>query len=270
MVMRNLSHEPDLKCWNKDKLRRSIFKDPRIEDVVHIDNKYEVVPTMIAMYNFQEKPLAGLYQTVIFDRDKGIILTTKNSRQLMNQFVRTKSLNFSHSRLIQEKLAIHERHALCLGNYSYFSIQGYSKQTADWVSLHQVTQMELIHDQSSFICDLGLIFHFEKDYLALKRNVIQSLSANRVVLNDAENLGKELGYKLIVQKSLVNSLVHNANYRNEALEIKGLEKLVLPSLWDDQEFKTLQKFFREEFNLFVRPSDWMVYKEEIKEKQYLW
>lgn len=264
-----LPYEQDLKCWSKEKIRRIIFSDPRLEKYRCKNKNYRVSPATIALYNFADRPLLDQYKTVIFDEQEGIVLTEKNSRQLLNDFVRDKLIDFSHSRFLQELLDIKNRHVLCFGNYSYFSLEGYSKRAVDWVALHRVMEVDFVHDQSSFLAPNDFIFHFDQHFVQMKNNVIEAVTTNHIFATALGKMLKTMGFH-----SKKNSHAWSLSGRKDYVSHEILERKVkLLALRDFKEWENLRltrAFFETEFGLPILETDIYQLQAKIKGKRYLW
>lgn len=235
--------DTDLICWNTAKIREKLENDIEFSNLVERDDAYRVTPTLLVLYDFSKAPLEGVYKSVAFDNERGIVATRKSTKSLINEYMKHTIFNLTHTKWIHYKLNLHHSQVLSQGRYSYFSLKGHSKSSADWVALHQMQHLKKHHDQSSFVSKDGIVFHFEHEFIDVKNNLGESIAANRMMCELFEESASQLGYVVKPESNCIGSLATNWDYgRADLIELAQEVDVVqsLEEIHDERTRKTLQ------------------------------
>lgn len=86
-----LPSNENFKTWSKELVKARLTSAVTIEGLIPFiqeNNLYQLNENMLVLYDFHENPISGKYESVILDKKDGIILCRKNSRQLVNHFLK--------------------------------------------------------------------------------------------------------------------------------------------------------------------------------------
>lgn len=130
---------PQYRNWSKEKVKHLVVGNPELEEYVTVEPKYCLNKNTIILYNFSDKPLVGIYKSVIFDIEKGIVLSQRSPRQIAQDFVKNILISgLSFSKALMKELGIKYHHVISLGHTAYFSLKGYTQVQTDWAGLHHI------------------------------------------------------------------------------------------------------------------------------------
>src|SRR5699024_7168540 len=120
---------------------------------------------MLVLYDFHENPISGKYESVILDKKDGIILCRKNSRQLVNHFLKHRLiLGAVLQKRLQKELGFYYRHTIFWGEIAYFSLRAHSERYTCWIGLHQMQTMQQCKKKVIFSCKgNNRVYNFEFD-----------------------------------------------------------------------------------------------------------
>ena len=78
-----------------------------------VDDDYLFNPDMLVLYNFREQPLFGEYKFGFIDRERGIVLSHRNSQQILDRFSRLELIGgLEFQREIDYRLNINTHHTV--------------------------------------------------------------------------------------------------------------------------------------------------------------
>lgn len=134
--------------WSKEELR--ILIGQNLIDY-KIEWNYHFTPKMLALYDFAAKPLFGKFKSLIIETERGMILTEKSSRQILDRFSRKVLMgNLELQREVSKDLGIQYYHMIGLGQSAYLSLKGHSHQNTDWVAAHNMADYYFENSQIVF------------------------------------------------------------------------------------------------------------------------
>ncbi|CAM3152645.1 hypothetical protein SAMN04487792_0565 [Lactobacillus bombicola] len=209
-----LPHSPRYQVWSKQLLQERIEKDKVVEQYLIRTNTYLLNANTLAIYEFQQQPFLGIYKSVIFDCQEGIILCQQSSSTLITTFAQKALLGgLEFQRELADKLNLKGHNVIATGNLAYFSLQSYNSSNVDSIALHQISKFKFLNSATvifktinynghrySFIFDKHSKYLFEKISNALFFNhVISKLLANHAAIYFGITLSKKRGPSLIDQ-----------------------------------------------------------------------
>lgn len=262
----------DLKCWNRNKIRESFFIDHRLDELFTIDNDYKMTPAVVVLYNFSDQQIAGCYNSVVFDLSCGIVVTTQTTKHIVNEYVRQNILSFTQSKQMHQQLNIKRYHVLSYGNYSYFSLNGYSKKIVDWVALHQMNDFSFIHNQSSFSSKSGIVFHFEQDFSYVKAHLGKSIAVNYLSCLVTERFVSEMGFSIKHKMGDESNLGLDWDY-GQADIISSVDSTLTQDFIDnivEEELIFMKRLLESEYDIKCTLSDMKVFRTRVNKRKYRW
>ncbi len=191
--------------WDKTEFRRFVESDHLFPTVVTIDPDYQATLAILAIYDFSKDPLSGRYSSAIFDQKRGIVLCTKKPRELMNALTKKQLLNFSHMRLIAEKLGFRSNHTLFCGRQLYMSLGGLHRRNTDWISLSVFDLTTCDHDGFAMsgkfklsCCEQrhSLTLSFRTSKLPIRKFVSESVTIGVLCRSYLQEFLLHLGYSV--------------------------------------------------------------------------
>ena len=139
-----MSSKPSMSChrfWDKPPCiaisHDSIYRFSKQELAQSVtDAGYRMGPGFLAAYDLRDKPLDGIYRTVIYDRQAGVVLSVRSVNFLLarveRQFTNTEMYMHDYTLSL---LGIKERHIISCGSYAYFSFYSFRHRPLDLVGL---------------------------------------------------------------------------------------------------------------------------------------
>lgn len=108
-------------------------------------------------------------QTIIIDQQRGIVLTSKTTRTLINQLINNipfdravnKWLRNHLNCFIPNEYHLHERLPLILGNWCFLPLNSNFHRCANWIALHHLKNYELCNSQLYLEYDNGTCSQIE-------------------------------------------------------------------------------------------------------------
>ncbi|QNQ80539.1 hypothetical protein [Lactobacillus sp. PV034] len=266
---------PQEKIWSKEKVKRAIVKQAGSLARMHEDSTYSINPQMIALYDFSQEPLLGKYQTVIFDQERGIVLSRKSSRQLVHDFFRNKLLfGASFQKHINEMLGFKYHHIISVWQTAYFSLNGYFDQNTDWISLHHISDYQVNKQEISFITTVGYRFEFNNCCRHLPARLGEGITHNWILGQIIKESLHELGLHLRACKRLKrsSSILDDEAYlmpRRLITYDEVMLKQIITKL-EDLDFKQIGRAISHLFDVPVNESDLKLLKRISKRQDSIY
>ncbi|MDF7638184.1 hypothetical protein PT285_01870 [Lactobacillus sp. ESL0791] len=203
--------------WSKEFIESHVGRDTELTAYIHIDPSYQVNSNMLALYEFQRKPLLNQFKSVVIDREQGIILSKRSSQALINDLIKNHFLaGLTFQKEIAQRLNFKSHYVLATGRLAYFSTHGYTTGNTDWLSLHQmvnyqVSEINRVKFKSLPINGLNYTFEFVNCGRYIKRKISDSLYYNYVLSQLGQaHLENILGWNVVKKRS--QSLLDKAEY----------------------------------------------------------
>ena len=139
-----LPKQTEYRHFSKELLRKKVGRDKELTPYTSVDSKYRINPDLLAVYDFKKEPLLGKYQSVLIDRERGIILSKRGSKAHFYYFLKHKLISgLAFQKAIDQRLHYRRYHVISTGKRAYFSIHGYTDGSTDWVALHLMDDYQL-------------------------------------------------------------------------------------------------------------------------------
>lgn len=204
----NLPTATEFQVWDKEKIRKYIPNHQALKEYITIDSTYKIKPSMIVLFDFSSEPIIGKYKSVIFDTEAGIILTTKNSRQLFNSLSQSSTLGLKYQNKLRQQLGLKRKHVFALGNYAYFSLNGFSQLNTSWLALHQLSDFIQLAETEAPASTIKLnstqyLFKFTSCAPHIQKRLHESITLNQELKETAINFQNELGLNQTLNDSLL-------------------------------------------------------------------
>lgn len=214
-----LPQEEEYRNWSRELIKKRIGKNQKLDKYLCENSQYKINSKMLALYNFAEEPLLGKYFSVIFDAKQGIILSKKNSRQIVHRLIKEKLfLGLTFQKYIDDQLGFQYHHAISLWQVLYFSINGYCAENTDWLSLHQMTEYQSQKNYCKFYSKLvngnNYCFEFENCERNFSKRLAEAITHNSVIGKAFIEAFEERGLHmhLCSQINQNETLVNNSDY----------------------------------------------------------
>ena len=267
----NLPAGRDLNTWSKELVKTRVTDSictSAFRPFVHENNLYQLNENMIALYDFHKNLLEGKYQSVILDKKEGIILCQKNSRQLVNYFLKHRLiLGAVLQKKLQKELGFYYRHAISLGEIAYFSLRAHSERHTCWIGLHHMQTVQQVEDKVIFSHrDNGCTYNFEFDDYApnLHKRLAEAITHNHVFGQILVKYANSHGFHLKLCKCRKKNLVADQEYFyltkiQNALNLKDLAEAAIEEFHQNYgrqcaEFFDIKDWKIHDHNLFYRLS----------------
>lgn len=214
-----LPSNKNLNIWSKELVKERLTSVVAIEELIPFiqeNNLYQLNENMLVLYDFHKSPISGKYESVILDKKEGIILCQKNSRQLVNYFLKHRLiLGAVLQKRLQKKLGFYYRHIISLGEIAYFSLRAHSERQTCWIGLHHMQTMQQMKKKVVFSCKVNnCIYNFEFDDYApnLHKRLAEAITHNHVFGQMLVNYANSHGFHLKLCKCRRNTLVADQEY----------------------------------------------------------
>ena len=130
----------------------SIYRFSKQELALSVtDDGYRMGPGFLAAYDLRDKPLDGIYRTVIYDRQAGVVLSVRSVNFLLarveQQFTNTEMYMHDYTLSL---LGIKERHIISCGSYAYFSFYSFRHRPLDLVGLCPMVDFAFADQKAAF------------------------------------------------------------------------------------------------------------------------
>ncbi|MCZ3621640.1 hypothetical protein [Lactobacillus mulieris] len=248
----NLPTATEFQVWDKDKIREYIPHHDALKKYITINSDYEVQPSMIVLFDFSSEPIATKYKSVIFDTQAGIILTTKNSRQLFNSLSKNSTLGLKYQNKLREQLGLKRKHVFALGNYAYFSLNGFSQINTSWLALHQFSDFIQLAETEAQASTIQLnstqyLFKFSSCAPQIQKRLHESITLNQELKQTAINFQRELGLNQTINNNLLTE-------EERLFKLQMANKPSLASL-----IKQVQNDDFEQYSFFMKSQTGMIW-----------
>ncbi|MCT7814114.1 MAG: hypothetical protein N4Q77_05905 [Lactobacillus iners] len=208
--------------WSKEIIREKLHfasGSELLQYVVHMDN-YAVSAMMMAMYDFDKDPLEGKYKAVIFDQNHGIVLSTRNTRQIIGDFLNNEIFEYQLGLAVQKKIArsmnLNRYHALSFNKFAFFSLKGFTNGKTSWLNLSALTEFSLHRRNASFtsveVNGSQHIFCFDKVVANLDKVLSEAITHNLVVKRGLLAYESKLMGRPVVSGREKKSLLNDSQY----------------------------------------------------------
>lgn len=214
-----LPSNENFKTWSKELVKARLTSAATIEGLIPFiqeNNLYQLNENMLVLYDFHENPISGKYESVILDKKDGIILCRKNSRQLVNHFLKHRLiLGAVLQKRLQKELGFYYRHTISLGEIAYFSLRAHSEKHTSWIGLHHMQTVQQENGRVTFSYqENGYSYNFEFEDCApnMYKRLGEAITHNHVLGQMLVGYAKSHGFHLNLCKCRKNSLVANQEY----------------------------------------------------------
>lgn len=214
-----LPSNENFKTWSKELVKARLTSAATIEGLIPFiqeNNLYQLNENMLVLYDFHENPISGKYESVILDKKDGIILCRKNSRQLVNHFLKHRLiLGAVLQKRLQKELGFYYRHTISLGEIAYFSLRAHSERHTCWIGLHHMQTVQQENGRVTFSYqENGYSYNFEFEDCApnMYKRLGEAITHNHVLGQMLVGYAKSHGFHLNLCKCRKNSLVANQEY----------------------------------------------------------
>lgn len=167
-------------------------------DKFKIDNNAKFTNTIIAIYDMSNEDFVG--KSVIIDLSKGIIITNKSTKTLINEFARDNEwMDFNLIRSIMKFNDMTTGIPLITGVDVYVPLSGNIGRSSDWVSLNWISKYRLKGKQASFTTNLNFDLEFKYYGKNLTKKIYNACfigeQANGAIKQAIESMGYEISSK---------------------------------------------------------------------------
>lgn len=214
-----LPSNENFKTWSKELVKARLTSAATIEGLIPFiqeNNLYQLNENMLVLYDFHENPISGKYESVILDKKDGIILCRKNSRQLVNHFLKHRLiLGAVLQKRLQKELGFYYRHTISLGEIAYFSLRAHSEKHTSWIGLHHMQTVQQENGRVTFSYqENGYSYNFEFEDCApnMYKRLGEAITHNHVLGQMLVGYARSHGFHLNLCKCRKNSLVANQEY----------------------------------------------------------
>ncbi|WP_285024444.1 hypothetical protein [Lactobacillus johnsonii] len=214
-----LPSNENFNTWSKELVKARLTSAVTIEGLIPFiqeNNLYQLNENMLVLYDFHENPISGKYESVILDKKDGIILCQKNSRQLVNHFLKHRLiLGAVLQKKLQKELGFYYRHTISLGEIAYFSLRAHSEKHTSWIGLHHMQTVQQENGRVTFSYqENGYSYNFEFEDCApnMYKRLGEAITHNHVLGQMLVGYAKSHGFQLNLCKCRKNSLVANQEY----------------------------------------------------------
>lgn len=214
-----LPSNENFNTWSKELVKARLTSTVTIEGLIPFiqeNNLYQLNENMLVLYDFHENPISGKYESVILDKKDGIILCRKNSRQLVNHFLKHRLiLGAVLQKRLQKELGFYYRHTISLGEIAYFSLRAHSERHTCWIGLHHMQTMQQCKKKVIFSCKgNNRVYNFEFDDYApnLHKRLAEAITHNHVFGQMLVNYANSHGFHLKLCKCRKKNLVADQEY----------------------------------------------------------
>ena len=265
-----LPKQTEYRHFSKKFLRKRVGKDEELTPYISVDSKYRINPDLLAVYDFKKAPRLGKYQSVLIDRERGIILSKRGSKAHFYYFLKHKLISgLAFQKAIDQRLHYRRYHVISTGKRAYFSIHGYTDGCTDWVALHLMEDYQLrgqhaIRFQALKINELDYSFTFAGCSRHIRSELTEGLRHNNLVFKVLQyHLEDTMGWSIYRLRGKEKSLLDKQEYFTPAPTIQFFTMQEVCAdlrkqkyLWYGQtmaEYFQL-KFFETDHNLIYRLS----------------
>lgn len=214
-----LPSNENFNTWSKELVKARLTSAVTIEGLIPFiqeNNLYQLNENMLVLYDFHENPISGKYESVILDKKDGIILCRKNSRQMVNHFLKHRLiLGAVLQKKLQKELGFYYRHTISLGEIAYFSLRAHSEKHTSWIGLHHMQTVQQENGRVTFSYqENGYSYNFEFEDCApnMYKRLGEAITHNHVLGQMLVGYAKSHGFQLNLCKCRKNSLVANQEY----------------------------------------------------------
>ncbi|MGX4763878.1 type 2 periplasmic-binding domain-containing protein [Holzapfeliella sp. JNUCC 72] len=273
--MKIKSH-PALEFFKGRIISHEFLQTEEARQQIEFKDSHVLSEKVIAMYSFFDAPIFSGVKTIIFDLDHGVIGVRASTRQLMNDFVKSGTLNFLHDRYLRRYFKASHLHTFCCGTYTFFSLKGYAKQVTDWVGLHHILD---VSDNQRFVLFkslVGLDFRFQGLFAVVHKFVNESVSMSAFAHQILRLFLDERGLLFAPRDNFVKrSLAFNDDYilhHYRLLFPRSTEKTVFfCTLMKEEALKIAYQLLKKEYDLIIEEREWLqLIDYRLKSKLYLW
>ena len=214
-----LPYDERFNTWSKELIKQRLeenYISSTLIPYVSEQSNYELNEFMVALYDFRKNPIRGKYQSVIFDKKDGIILCQKNSRQLINYFLKKRLiLGAVLQRKLQKELGFYYRHTISLGEVAYFSLRAHSEKYTSWIGLHHMQTVKQGNGTVTFSYqedDYSYNFEFEDCAPNLYKRLAEGITHNHVLGQMLVKYANSHGFHLSLCQCRKSALIENQEY----------------------------------------------------------
>lgn len=209
---------------------REYLKEEEFRKLVTVIDKYAVtVQHTLAIFDFSDDPIDGIYKTLIVDLKHHFVLTPASSRVVVNSIYTNISLaGYVFQRNLNNELKHKYLNVISLGYSAFFSLKGYSNGNTHWVALHHIkhykhsTKQGIIQFSTFELGNTCFKFTY-KSKAHIKERLHNSIIHNNVVRKALKNhLLHNLGIEHQPIKHTRKSLLYNCKHRTAKKEIRDI------------------------------------------------
>ena len=192
-----LPNYPEYRTLSKESIVKILLTNPKVKEYTYVDHSYCFNKNIVAIFNFEDKPICGKFACFIIDAKEGFILTKKSSKRMLNCFSKNHLLmNILFQKCINKLLKFKFYHAISVWQHAYFSIHGYTQKSSDWVGLHQMVDYE---------CD--------GEYVNFKTVKIDGIQYTIRIKHGQKHFTKRIN-EAITHNSVLTKIIENTAYHH--------------------------------------------------------
>lgn len=214
-----LPKQTEYRHFSKELLRKKVGRDKELTPYTSVDSKYRINPDLLAVYDFKKEPLLGKYQSVLIDRERGIILSKRGSKAHFYYFLKHKLISgLAFQKAIDQRLHYRRYHVISTEKRAYFSIHGYTDGCTDWVALHLMDDYQLsgsyaIKFSALKINDLDYSFTFDNCSRHIRSELTEGLRHTNLVFKILEyHLEDTMSWSIYRLRGKEKSLLDKQDY----------------------------------------------------------
>lgn len=235
---------------------KQYFLDKRNINKFKTDNNAKFTNTIIAIYDMTSEDFDG--KSVIIDLSKGIIITNKSAKTLINEFARDNEwMDFNLIRSIMKFNNMATGIPLVTGVDVYVPLGGSIGRSSDWVSLNWISKYRLKDKQARFTTNLNFDLEFKYYGKNLTKKIYNACfigeQANSAIKQAIESMGYKISSKY--ERGILDEFIIDEMSRC-SLTVKAIfnqyTELILMKLHSFSDLELDQRFKLENVKVWQR------------------